>query len=627
MGDSSNDGRRRLEYAPVEVDFSPDPGFTLLFDGLHAEEELGRPFLIQVDLSTGQLQPGISKLIGGTCCVWMYQAEDKSTPDRYFHGIVTRVVSAGMLGGAYRYKVELRPWIWLLSQVTDCCIFQKKSAFQIVTDIFRNAGFSDFEDKRQASAGEAQLEYCVQYHETSLAFVTRLMEQYGFYYFFTHARDKHTLVFADDPNSHEVIDTALPFQSDQTEFRKVDAHIWVWSTDLGLNTDQWTFQDYNFQTPSADLTAKTLKPQSHQYKPFEVYEYPGIYENTDDGLRLADIRMQALVYQRQMYVAQSNSRALWTGKQFKLSGHPDNAVNRSHLIVHSTVTVGSAEGTPNPQAETIDTYRIEMRCIPGDTAFRLQRKTPRPMIRGPQTARVVGDAGEEITTDSLGRVKVRFHWDRSDTQDSDRTCWIRVTQSWASGSWGAMTIPRVGQEVVVEFLEGDPDRPLITGVVYNGNNQVPYPLPENKTRTTLMSNSSPGGSGFNEFRIEDKAGEEEVYLHAAYDYNREVKHDETAKITNDRTVTITSGNDSLTVSSGNHSVTVSSGNHSLSVSSGKSEVSAAQSITLSVGANSIKIDTEGITINGMKVGVQASTTMSLNATAAMSLNGATISLN
>ncbi|MDR3466063.1 MAG: type VI secretion system tip protein TssI/VgrG, partial [Xanthobacteraceae bacterium] len=211
-----------------------------------------------------------------------------------------------------------------------------------------------------------------------------------------------------------------------------------------------------------------------------------------------------------------------------------------------------------------------------------------------------------------------FHWDRSSTRDEDRTCWIRVAQSWASASWGAMFIPRVGQEVVVEFLEGNPDRPLITGVVYNANNHVPYKLPDNKTRSTIKSNSSPGGSGFNELRFEDKAGEEEIYLHAERDWHRDVKHDEIGKIDNDRDIKITGGNDTLTISSGNHTITV---------SAGKSEVTAAQSITLSVGPNSIKIDTTGVTINGMKVDVQASATMSLQAGATLSVTGAMISLN
>ncbi len=614
----SGTSQRAADYAPVEVDFTPDPGFQLLFDGLHAEEELGRPFLFHLDLSSGKLQANVSALIGSACCIWMYMTEDQTTPDRYFHGIVTRLTSAGLSGGAYRYKLEIRPWVWLLSQITDCRIFQKKSAFQIVTQVFRDAGFSDFEDHRQSGAGDVQLDYCVQYRETSLAFVTRLMEQFGFYYHFTYTRTAHTMVIADDPNAHTLVSGDIPFQFDQTEYRTVADHIWEWSTDLGLYSGKWTFQDYNFTTPSADLTAKTVQNGQHQHGDFEIYEYPGPYDTASNGHRMSDVRMQTLSRQRAVFSGHSNSRKLHAGWRFKLSNYPDRPVNREYLIIQSKTTISSAEGTPNPHADSVDTYRVQLHSIPGDTPFRLQQQTPRPLIRGPQTARVVGKSGDEVTTDEYGRIKVRFHWDRSDTQDDERTCWIRVAQTWAGASWGTMFIPRVGQEVVVEFLEGNPDRPLITGVVYNANNRVPHKLPDNKTVSTIMSNSSTGGNGFNEFRFEDKAGSEEVYMHAERDWRREVKHDEIGKVDNDRTITITSGNDSLTVSSGNHSITV---------SSGKSEVTAAQSITLSVGANSVKIDTGGVTINGMKIEVQSTATMSLDAGASLSLTGATISLN
>ena len=620
---------RAGDYAPIEVIFSPESPFQLLFDGLRAEEELGRPFLIHLDLSSGKLQTDVSNLIGNGCTVWLYQAEDEAQPNRYFHGIVTRLVSAGLSGGAYRYKLELRPWIWLLSQITDCRIFQNKTAFEIVTQVFRDAGFSDFEDKRQGGAGDIELEYCVQYRETSLDFVTRLMEQFGFYFHHRFERGSHTLVIADDPNAHILVESAVPFAFDQTEYRQVAEHIWEWSTDLGLTSGGWTYRDYNFKTPSADLEAKTLQPGTYQHGDLEVYEYPGPYDTASHGHRLSDLRMQAISGRRVVFGGQSNSRKLHAGWRFKLKGHPpppNRPVNREYLVIRSVTTIAGAEGTPTLHAESVDTYRVQLHGIPADTAFRLDRQTHRPLIRGPQTARVVSGSSDGVMTDEYGRIKVRFHWDRSNTKDSDRTCWIRVAQTWAGASWGTMFIPRADQEVVVEFLEGNPDRPLVTGVVYNANNRVPYGLPEHKTRSTIKSDSVGGDQGFNEFRIEDKGGAEEIYLHAERDWVREVKHDETARIDNDRTVKITGGNDKLTVSSGNHTITV---------SAGKSEVTAAQSITLTVGANSVKIDTAGVTINGIKVDVQASATvslqasatMSLQASASMSLQAATIAIN
>jgi type VI secretion system secreted protein VgrG len=605
---TESDQRDVAANAWVEVDFSPDPGYQLLFDGLHGHEELGRPFLYTVDLSSGTLRSDIAKLVGTSATVWMAQSQENTT-DRFLNGIVTRVVSSGLSAGAYRYRIEMRPWIWLLTRITDCCIFQSKSAFQIITQRFRDAGFSDFEDHRRASGGDTQLEYCVQYRESTYDFVTRLMEQYGLYYYFKHDRNRHTLMIADDPNAHTALPAEVPFVFDQTEFRTVADHIWEWSAELALHSGKFTLRDYNFTTPSADLTVKSMQPGSHPYGSFEVYEYPGPYDTAPTGHRLTDVRMQAISMNRIVFQAASNARGLQAGWKFTLSHHPDPKMNREYLITRSEPSMSIAEGSSTVDGETVDTYRVIIHAIAGDVPFRLERQTPRPMIRGPQTARVVGATGEEITTDEYGRIKVKFHWDRSDTQDDQRTCWIRVAQMWAGAAWGSIFIPRVDQEVVVEFLEGNPDRPLVTGVVYNANMKVPYGLPDNKTRSVIKTSSSSGGGGSNELRFEDRAGQEEVFFHAQKDYKKVVLNDETGTIRKDK------------------STTVETGDHTINVSAGKSSLTAAQSITLSVGANSVTIDTTGVTINGMKVVVQASGTMSLQAGASMTLTGTPIALN
>jgi type VI secretion system secreted protein VgrG len=600
MSDAATDtSRAAAANAWVEVDFSPDPGFKLLFDGVHGHEELGRPFLIELDLSSGKLQPNIDKIVGTSAVLWLAQSSDDT--DRFFNGVVSRVVSTGLVGGAYRYHVEVRPWIWLLTRVTDCCIFQSKSAFQIITQVFRDAGFSDFEDHRQSGAGDAVLEYCVQYRETSFDFVTRLMEQFGLYYFFKHARDQHTLVIADDPNAHDTLPAAIPFVYEQTESRTVANHIWEWSTEWALQSGKFTLRDYNFTIPSADLTAKTVQSSNHPHSDLEVYEYPGPYDEAALGHKLSDIRMQAINMRRLVVDAVSNARTLHPGWRFKLEHHPRSSFNRDYLITHAEFSMSVAEGSSTVDGETIDTYRVTLRAIPADVQHRLERLTPRPMIRGPQTAVVVGSAGDEITTDEYGRVKVKFHWDRSDVQDDQRTCWIRVSQP----SIGSMFIPRVGQEVVVEFLEGNPDRPLISGLVYNANLKVPYSLPDNKTRTTIKSSSSKGGNGFNEMRFEDQADQEEVFVHAQKDYNKVVGNNESVTIHKDSTTTVETGDHKVTVSQGGHTLTVSMGDHTVTVSAGKSAITAAQSITLSVGANSLKIDETGVTINGTMVSVTA----------------------
>ena len=270
----------------------------------------------------------------------------------------------------------------------------------------------------------------------------------------------------------------------------------------------------------------------------------------------------------------------------------------------------------------MDTYRVVLKAIPGTVAFRLPRTIKRPMIRGPQTAKIVVEDGEEITTDQYGRVKVKFYWDHADvSSDVDRTCWIRVSQPWGGKGWGAMVIPRKDMEVVVEFLEGNPDRPLITGIVYNASQTVPYSLPDNKTQSGFKTNSSTGGNGSNEFRFEDKAGSEEVFFQAQKDYNKKVLNNETVEITQDTTTMVKQGNRSVTVSQGNDSITVSTGNHSITVSTGQSTINATTSITLTSGSSTIKISPSGVEISAPQVTISAEATLSASADASMSLDG------
>ncbi len=617
----------------VSVKVTPDPGFALTFDGMVATDELGRPFLVQLDLSSDKPRGDITKVLGSSVTVTL-TAADRSK--RYLNGILSRIGYAGMTGGAFRYHIELRPWLWLLTRTHDCKIFQNQSAWAIVTSVFRDAGFTDFEDKRQNQAGDTTLEYCVQYRESSFDFVTRLMEQFGIYYFFEHKDGVHTLMLSDDPNSHSSVGAAIPFAFSQTEVRGVEDHIWNFAADLHLQPGAYSFRDYNFTTPSADLTTKARKPGEHPYASYEVFDYPGPYGTAADGQKQVDVRMQDLASRVQVYSGTTNARPVLAGRKFKLSGFPDDALNQEYLITRVVVTLAHAEGASDTRGELIDSYRCEFGAIPGTVPFRLERQTPTPMIRGPQTAKVVGESGQEITTDQYGRIKVQFYWDRVGTNDENSSCWIRVAQSWGGAGWGAMFIPRIGMEVVVEFLEGNPDRPLVTGVVYNANQTVPYALPDNKTRTTFKSNSSAGGGGSNELRFEDKKGSEEVFLHAQFDYNKVVLNNETSTVTKDstttvkegnRAVTVSQGNQGMTVSKGNHSTTVSLGNHSLDVSAGTSAITAAQSITLTVGGSSIKIDPTGVTISGPKFTLSAEAAASLDGGATMSLTAGMITIN
>ncbi len=626
----------------VDFTIAPDAGFPLSFEQLRGSDELGRPFRLEIDASSKTAKANLTALLGRSATLSI-TLPDKSK--RYFNGIVARAGFEGMTGGAYRYRFELRPWIWLLSRTQDCRIFQNKSVWDIITQVFRDAGFSDFSDKRSNQAGSQVLEYCVQYNETALDFVTRLMEVYGLYYYFTHAQGQHTLVMADDPNSHTALADPLSYVFRQTEYRTTDAHVWGWGTELQLQPGAATFRDYNFSTPSADLTARSVQAGGHQHGDFEIYEYPGPHGTASDGQKLASVRMEHFAAERQRLRGTSNARELASGRKFTLKDFADASQNREYLVVAASYTVGAAEAVQGTEGNIADSFRCAFVAIPGTAPFRLDSTTRWPVMRGPQTAKVVGESGEEITTDQYGRIKVQFPWDRVGQNDENSSCWIRVAQIWAGSSWGGIHIPRIGQEVVVDFLDGSPDRPIVTGCVYNATTTVPYGLPDNKTRSTIKTNSSTGGGGFNELRFEDKKDSEEVFFQAQKDYNKVVLNNETVKITQDttttvdkgncsvtlnqgdNTLTVSQGNNSTTVSTGNDSLTVSQGNHSISVTAGSSTISAGQSITLKVGGNSITVDTSGVSINGVRIALSANAELTANGGGSMTLQAGMISIN
>jgi type VI secretion system secreted protein VgrG len=628
----------------VSLAISPDPGFTLTFARLRGSEELGRPFCYDIDAVSATAKADLTALLGRSATLGIMRADRSGK--RYFNGIIARACFDGLVGGAYSYRLELRPWIWLLSRTQDCRIFQNQSVWDIITTTFRDAGFSDFADRRQNQAGSEVLEYCVQFNETGLDFVTRLMEVYGLYYYVTHDDGHHTLELADDPNAHPALAAPLGYDARATEYRAIQAHVWGWAAEMTLQPGTATFNDYNFTTPSADLTARSVQAGAHPHGSLEVYEYPGPHADVSVGQKLADVRMQRLAADGQTMRGVTNSRDMIAGCRFTLQDFvQDSSQNREYLVIAASYGIDAAEAAEVTETTIADTFRCEFAAIPATMPFRLDCRTRWPVMRGPQTAKVVGESGQEITTDKYGRIRVQFYWDRRGQNNQNSSCWIRVAQSWAGSGWGGMVIPRVGQEVVVDFLDGNPDRPLVTGCVYNGTNTVPYALPDNATRTTLKTNSSTGGGGFNELRFEDKKGSEEVFLHAQKDLIVVVLNSATLQITQDQTVTldkgnrtltlnqgnngvtVSQGNNSVTVSQGNDSLTVSEGNHSITVTAGSSTISAGQSITLKVGANSLTIDNTGVAINGTKIGLTASAELTANGGGMMTLQAGQISLN
>ncbi len=407
--------------------------------------------------------------------------------------------------------------------------------------MFGDLGFSG-DIKDALSRSYQPWEYCVQYRETAFNFVSRLMEHEGIYYYFEHAKNKHKLVLADATSAHGTVSgyEKVPYYPPEQSARRKRDNISAWSSSWEVQSGKYSHTDFDFKKPQLNLHTEVKDPQTHGHADNEVYDYPGIYPDAGAGGSYARIRMDEMRSRYQIVHGRGDARGLTAGSLFTLTDYPRSDQNREYLITATSCQASSNKYGSGGGEGDGDDFTCSFAAISSAQQFRPPRVTPLPVVHGPQTAFVVGPSGDEIYTDEHGRIKVRFHWDRAKElnydgkKDEDSSCWIRVGQTWASKSWGAMFIPRVGMEVIVDFLEGDPDRPIVTGCVYNGTNKPPYPLPAEKTKSTIKSNSSKGGQGSNEIRFEDKKGDEEIYVHAQKDRNLVIEHDETKKVGNDR---------------------------------------------------------------------------------------------
>ncbi|AOY01838.1 type VI secretion system tip protein VgrG [Jeongeupia sp. USM3] len=458
-------------------------------------------------------------------------------------------------GGFDRYAVTLRPWLWWLTLASNNRIFQNKTAPDIVKAVFAVHGFSDYQLKLNASY--TAREYCVQYGESDFAFVSRLLEDEGIFWFFTHAAGKHTLVLADNNDAFPACPNAasIAFKPGDMGGRALhairDGQLQQQAVSTGHRTT-----DYEFTTPTTALYTQAQAKDG----PLSRYEHPGGYTVKATGDTLAKQRVNALRSQALRFVGESDCRWLVPGHTFTLTGHDNAAANIEWLV-----TAVTHDGDHQHYANRFE-------AIPKATPYRPLRQTPKPYMHT-QIATVVGKSGEEIWTDQYGRIKIQFPWDRDGKNDEASSCWVRVAQAWTGKGFGAQFIPRIGQEVIITFIDGDPDRPLVTGCVYNGDNSLPYALPANQTQSGIKTNSSKGGGGFNELRFEDKKNSEEVFLQAQKDFNANilndssttVGHDEKLTVKNDRTRTVSEGNDTTTIDKGNRSVTVKTGTETVDI--------------------------------------------------------------
>jgi type VI secretion system secreted protein VgrG len=526
-------------------------------------------------------------LVGKPVAITM--AVEKDKPPRYFHGIVRRLVQSGREEEADLYRLEIVPWFWRLTARHNCRIFQGRTIPEIVEEVFKDAGMAKFSMNLQKP--HLKWDYCVQYRESDWQFVNRMLEQEGMYYYFSHKSDGHYLTLSDNPNGHVPVEPLSTLEYIPEAGKK--GHIVSWETSQELRPGKFTQRDHNFQLPTKML--QVSEPSTMQIGDnanLEIFDYPGeyaqLFQEPDarlgdvekEGERIVRIRMEQEEAAHNISSGSTEHGVLASGHTFTLARHFNKELNIKYVVtsVHHT-----AEQTPSYDAneEIRRPYAANFTCIPASIPFRPARRTPKPHIQGPQTAVVVGPAGEEIHVDKYGRVKVQFFWDRLGKGDDKSTCFIRVATPWAGQQWGMIHIPRIGQEVVVDFLEGDPDQPLIIGSVYNKDMMPPYDLPANKTQSGIKSRSSKGGgaSDFNEIRFEDKKGKEEIHVHAERNLTTTVEAAESRSVGASRSTTIHK-DDKLTVEKGNleikvlekdRTITVVQGNNSLTVAKGNNE--------------------------------------------------------
>jgi type VI secretion system secreted protein VgrG len=540
MATTQNDRLMQIT-TPLGPDF-------LLLNRFDAVEGISKLFSIEAELlheeTTADFDPTVvdpQALLGRSVTISIKSTDGAS---REFSGIVNQFTQGNRDARFSYYRVSIVPHVWLLTQSSQSRIFQQMS----VPDILKKV-FAGFEFKFVTQAKYEPRNYCVQYRETDFDFASRLMEEEGIFYYFEHAEGKHKIVFGDSQQAHP----DCPGNSEVPFFVNVgdpDDFVSSVNTFLGgyrVQTGKVTLWDYNFQLPTNHLINEQSSVFSYgDNQKLEVYDYPGGYARKYDGISksggeqsgelqkvfedgkgTAKDVLEALDSTCNTISALSDWCGLTAGHRFTLSKHPNSELNGKYTITNAT---HSAEQNPSySSAEAIpEPYRNRFTCIPqgaGKPGFVPQLVTPKPIVHGSQTAFVVGPSGEEIYTDKFGRVKVQFHWDRDGQVNEGSSCWIRVAQTWSGNKWGSMFIPRVGMEVIVHFLEGDPDRPIITGCVPNPQTMPPYTLPDEKTKSTIKSNSTKGGGGFNEFRFEDKKGSEQIFIHAEKDQDLRVKND------------------------------------------------------------------------------------------------------
>ena len=613
------DGRRGILTTPLPKDGNSDPLALVRFDGSEGLSEL---FNFNVEAISLNPQIDFDKALGKPCTVKIKTVG----PDRVFNGILVAAQALGPSQGEFfGYRLTLRPWLWLLTRTTDYRIFQEKKVPAIIKEVFKDRGFTDFESKIEGEGSFPTLEYCVQYRETDFNFISRLMEKEGIYYFFKHEDGKHTLVLANAKSSHQ----AVPGHATTTfhyalgaRFTQTDEIITDWTRSRQIRSGVFELNDYNYEQPKTKMSATEFGHESYTRSDMEIYDYPGNYKDPGVGSRYAQIAIDAEQAQDHRRFGSGTAISLFPGGLTTLKkvdgggpsvrkSLPPDSEFQEYLIVRALHSYGTQHYRTASDVRQPEIFEGNYEFQPSNRPFRAPIVTPKPRIFGVQTAVVVDkqargrvdSSPEEIEVEKLTEVYVSFYWDRR-KHDEKRSCKLRCAQVWSGKNWGGQFIPRIGMEVVVEFLEGDPDRPLIVGCVYNEDNQPPWELPAKKTISGIKSESTKGDHGCNYWNFEDKKGGEQINVHAQKDYNVVVLNNQTSTIHNSETRTI--GKDFKPPTGPSRKTQLKNGDDKLDVDLGGIYHTAKKEIVLTVGPSSITIDPTGITLKAPTVTVQAS---------------------
>ena len=590
----------------------------LLFHSMHGREELGRLSEFDVTLLSKKADVNLDDILSKNVTVKL-ELPDRNT--RYFNGFVTRFAQTGMHGRYHLYSARVSAWPWFLTRSANCRIFQDLTVPEIIKKVFEEYSIADF--KAELTATYAKRVYCVQYRETDFNFISRLMEEEGIYYFFRHKEGRHTMVLADSYTAHAPFAgyEQIPYIPMERTTRIDQECVKDWDFAREVQPGRYCLDDFDFEKPSSDLKVKTTNKRKYELCDYEIFDSPGEYLKNGDGEHYVRIRLDERQYQFELANAKSNARGVCVGSLFKLTGQPRNDQNREYLVLSADYELEYTE------YEAMESRGAHYACgfasLDSKQQFRPRRLTPCPYVQGPQTAVVVGPAGDEIYTDKYGRVKVQFHWDRYGKSDENSSCWMRVAHPWAGKNWGMVAIPRIGQEVIVDFLEGDPDQPIITGRVYNAEQMPPWELPANKTQTGVLTRSSKGGSGANAnaIRFEDKKGSEQLWIHAEKNQDIEVENDETHWVGHDRKKTI--DNDETTLVKHDRTETVGN-NETISIGVNRTETVGSNE-TIGIGANRTETvgSNETVTVGSNRsitVGASETKTVDLQRTHTVGVN-------